>query len=263
VREYNRTSAVIASRSLLGQVFLNLLVNAAQAFEDGDATGQEIRVRTRSDRTHVIIEIADTGLGISPALQQRIFEPFFTTKPVGVGTGLGLSFCRDTIEGMGGTIEVDSQHHRGTTFRILLPSTSRQATPSPPPRTELVGRQTSGGRRVLVIDDEDALTEAIMAVLMADEVVVANSGEEGLNALNSSRFDVVLCDIMMPTMPGPEVYMAIQERWPDLIPRVAFITGGTFTEQTRIFLENTTALVLTKPFRAHALRELVDTLSRR
>ena len=105
----------------LGQVLLNLLINAAHAIGPGHAERNEVRVVARAEPPgYVTLEVSDTGCGISPENLSRIFEPFFTTKPVGQGTGLGLSVCQGIIASMGGSIQVESQVGRGTTFRLLL-----------------------------------------------------------------------------------------------------------------------------------------------
>lgn len=126
VLELEEVPCVLASESRLCQVFINLLVNAAQAMEKCDDGGREIRVKTRYDeaRSLVGIDVADTGEGISAERISRIFDPFYTTKPT--GTGLGLSICRDIVERMGGTIEVASAVGTGTTFTVWL-STTREA----------------------------------------------------------------------------------------------------------------------------------------
>ncbi|HLM48731.1 MAG TPA: ATP-binding protein, partial [Myxococcaceae bacterium] len=106
------------------QVFLNLLLNAAQAIAPGQAREQEIRLSAREDAEdpdRVVVEVRDTGCGIAPEHLERIFEPFFTTKPVGVGSGLGLSICHGIITAHGGDISVESAPGRGTTFRVSLP----------------------------------------------------------------------------------------------------------------------------------------------
>ncbi|MDC0708601.1 ATP-binding protein [Stigmatella sp. ncwal1] len=120
VRDFHEVSPVWASEHGLGQVFHNLLVNATHALPD---THPEpwVRVATRQQGLHVVVEIQDNGSGIAPENLGRIFEPFFTTKPVGLGTGLGLSICHGIITGFGGNITVDSNPGKGTTFRIQLP----------------------------------------------------------------------------------------------------------------------------------------------
>jgi two-component system NtrC family sensor kinase len=109
----------------LGQVFLNLIVNAAQAIAPGNLEKNEIRVVARPGAEgHITVEVSDTGCGIPAENLERIFDPFFTTKPVGEGTGLGLAVCQTIIQSLGGTITVESTPGQGTTFRITLPIAS-------------------------------------------------------------------------------------------------------------------------------------------
>jgi two-component system NtrC family sensor kinase len=112
---------VRVSEAKLAQVFLNLLVNAAQAIPEGERARHEVRISGHTQDGMVIVEVADDGCGIAPELTQRIFEPFYTTKPLGLGTGLGLSISRDIVTGVGGSISVTSALGRGTTFHIELP----------------------------------------------------------------------------------------------------------------------------------------------
>jgi PAS domain S-box-containing protein len=123
VREYGALPPVHANETRLGQVFLNLLVNAAQAIPEGSELKEhEIRVTTgRDEAGWVVVAVKDTGTGIAPENLSRLFHPFFTTKPAGVGTGLGLSICHGIITGMGGRITVESELGRGTVFRVFLP----------------------------------------------------------------------------------------------------------------------------------------------
>ncbi|MCY1076441.1 PAS domain-containing protein [Archangium lansingense] len=121
VKELEPVPVVRASEGRLGQVLLNLLINAAHAIPDGRPGDNEVRVRLRAIAGHVVIEVLDTGSGIPPEVRDRIFDPFFTTKPVGMGTGLGLSICHGIVTGMGGDITVESEVGRGSTFRITLP----------------------------------------------------------------------------------------------------------------------------------------------
>ncbi|MFE8600650.1 ATP-binding protein [Archangium violaceum] len=122
VKEYGEVPRVLANESRLGQLFLNLLVNAGQAIPEGDAKANSVRVTTeRVDEVWVVVSVRDTGVGIPPENLQRLFKPFFTTKPVGVGTGLGLSICHGIVTAMGGRIEVSSEVGKGTTFRVFMP----------------------------------------------------------------------------------------------------------------------------------------------
>jgi PAS domain S-box-containing protein len=122
VREYGETGGVLASESQLAQVFLNLLINAAQSFRVADARVNKVTLRTTQRAKDIVVEVQDTGEGISEDRIGRIFEPFYTTKPVGVGTGLGLWICQSIVSGLGGKIEVDSAPSRGTTVRVSLPA---------------------------------------------------------------------------------------------------------------------------------------------
>jgi len=121
VKAYDPVPAVLGDETRLGQVFLNLLINAAQAIPEGQANQHEIRLSTRQDEQgRVVVAVSDTGQGIAPEVLPRIFEPFFTTRAVGVGTGLGLSICHSYVQAMGGDIRVRSEVGRGTTFEVVL-----------------------------------------------------------------------------------------------------------------------------------------------
>jgi two-component system NtrC family sensor kinase len=112
---------VLGSEGRLGQVFLNLIVNAIQAMRPGSLRDNVLRIRTQADERQVRIDISDTGHGIRREVLPHIFDPFFTTKPAGVGTGLGLSISYAIIQKMGGEMRVESQVGQGTTFSLLLP----------------------------------------------------------------------------------------------------------------------------------------------
>jgi signal transduction histidine kinase len=123
VRDLQPVPMVKANESRLGQVFLNLLLNAAQAIPDGAAAEHEIRIRTRTDGLgRVLVEVSDTGRGIPEELRARIFDPFFTTKPPGQGTGLGLAIAQGIAADHGGRIEVISRLGKGSIFRVVLPA---------------------------------------------------------------------------------------------------------------------------------------------
>lgn len=242
----------------LEQVFLNLLVNAVQAIPEGQAEKNEIRITTQAKGAEVMVEIRDTGAGIAPDLQARVFEPFFTTKPAGIGTGLGLFISRQTITDHGGRVEIESEVNKGTAFRVFLPATAQPAEPTPSPTPSVVASPAVRGR-VLVIDDEPAIGAAIRAALRDEhDVVVAHRAIDALGRLREGEsFDLLLCDLVMPDIGGPEVYAAIAERWPKLIARMVFMTGGAFTDATGDFIEKVRPHVFPKPFRLDELRALV------
>ncbi|WP_257453971.1 ATP-binding response regulator [Archangium lipolyticum] len=258
VKEYGDVPPVLGNDSRLGQVLLNLLVNATQAIpSDGDADHHEIRVTTRlSAPGRVSVEVSDTGTGIAPELLGRVFDPFFTTKPPGVGTGLGLSICHNLITAMGGELHVHSDLGRGSTFQVVLPvATTPPLRESPAPVT-LPTALTGGPRgRVLVIDDEPLLCSAVERILRPHhDVVLTTLAAEVLPLLEAGeRFDLILCDLMMPRMNGMDFHAALHRLRPDLTGRVIFLTGGAFTPQAKDFLERVPNRRVEKPFNARAL----------
>ncbi|HEX8435421.1 ATP-binding protein [Archangium sp.] len=128
VKDFEPVPLVWASEGRLGQVLLNLLINAAHALPAGQPDRNEVRVRVRAIADRVVIEVVDTGEGIAPEIRDRIFDPFFTTKPVGMGTGLGLSICHGIVTSLGGELSVESEVGRGSTFRISLPTAVESAS---------------------------------------------------------------------------------------------------------------------------------------
>lgn len=257
VKEYGTSPVIEADGARLGQVFINLLVNAAQAIPEGAASANEIRVVTSTDdQGRAIVEVRDTGEGIPDALIDRIFDPFFTTKPVGIGTGLGLSICHNIVTGLGGELTVESERGVGTTFRIALPPAAADPDDD---HTDLADTDEGVGAAVLVIDDEPAIGRVLSRVLRDHEVTAVTSAKNALALLESGQqFDVILSDLMMPEMSGMSFFAEIEARFPELTDRVVFISGGAFTPKARAFLDRVTNETLEKPFAPPALRELVQ-----
>lgn len=256
-RDLHETPPVDANESRLGQVFLNLLINAAQAMPEREVSANRITVRTYTDdQGWAVIEVDDNGAGIEPDRVNRVFEPFFTTKDVSEGTGLGLSICRNIIRHAGGAIEVRTELGRGTTFVVRLPASKRSDVPH---TTHVPPTATPGARAsVIVIDDEPLVGRAIRRALRDHEVEVFSSAEEAIERLCSDEpFDVVFCDLMMPEVSGMEVFDRVSERRPELASRFVFMTGGAFTAQAREFLHKTPLVCLEKPFELHQIRDLV------
>jgi PAS domain S-box-containing protein len=257
VRAYGPAPAVLADEARLGQVALNLLINAAQAIPEGQAEAHEVRVATSTDaRGRAVFEIGDTGAGIAPEIADRIFDPFFTTKPHGEGTGLGLSICRGIVLSLGGEITVASRPGRGTTVRVALPSAldDPHVAGSLPPAAPASRRG-----RVLVVDDEPAVASAIRRTLAPHhDVVVRGSAEEVLDVIGrGERFDAILCDLMMPGMTGMDLHDALARVAPDQASRIVVLTGGAFTPRAREFLDRVALPCCEKPFDTETLRATV------
>lgn len=261
VKEYLDVLPVTADEVRLGQVFVNILANAAASIEEGTADKNEIRVRTRTEGPRVVIEIEDTGAGISQADQARIFDPFFTTKPVGQGSGLGLSICHGIIKSLAGTIEVASTVGKGSTFKVTLLADEAQRRPvrlSPAPSGDSVEVKR---RRILVIDDEVQILRAIRLVLSKHDVVTLWDAQQAIDLLRrGDEFDLILCDLMMPVITGMELHAILKRERPPIADRIVFMTGGAFTGSGRAFLDRVPNQRLDKPFDHGTLRALVANL---
>jgi signal transduction histidine kinase len=260
VKQYGDVPLVRANESRLGQVLLNLLVNAAQAMPESQASRNEIRVTTRTaEDGQAIVEVSDTGSGIPKENLERIFDAFFTTKPLGVGTGLGLAICRGIVVDLGGHIEVESEVGKGTLFRLVLPAGCESATVVKAARADPVGIRS----RVLVVDDEVALGRALSRKLSArHDVTVLTGGAEAVACLASgARFDVILLDVMMPDMSGMRVHQEFQVIAPDQAARIIFLTGGAFSASAREFLDRVPNPRLEKPVETTTLLALIDGLA--
>jgi PAS domain S-box-containing protein len=263
VRDYTEPKPwVSANEGRLGQVFLNLLVNAAHAIPEGGVERHEIRLVTRAHFEGVAIEVHDTGSGIPAEHLERLFEPFFTTKPIGVGTGLGLSICQDIVTSFGGRMEVRSEVGKGSCFRVIL-RTAAKVTESPVEQPVApVSAGAARRARILVVDDEPMIGLAIRRTLQREhEVVTLTSAREAQERLTrGERFDLILCDVMMPEMSGMDLHQELSRHLPELTERVVFLSGGAFTASASAFLNRGDIRRLDKPFTSHELRELVRTL---
>jgi CheY-like chemotaxis protein len=257
VKSYQAVPVIVGNAGRLGQVFVNLLVNAAQAITDGSADRNEVRVGLVNEGDRVKITVEDTGSGMPPEVQRRIFDPFFTTKPIGVGSGLGLAICHGIISGHGGEIQVESEEGKGTTFTVWLPvrlaeqlTTETRVVLKPRPNLR---------RRILVVDDEPLVGKSLRRTLCEHEVEVVTSGKAALNRLaDGDPYDLIFCDLMMPEMTGMDLHAEIATRWPRLAERMVFLTGGAFSNAARAFLERVPNRKFEKPYDGAELRALAN-----
>jgi CheY-like chemotaxis protein len=256
-RKYDDIPPVLANEARLGQVFLNLLVNAAQAIPEGHAEANVIGLRVATDAAgRVVVEVRDTGVGIPPAVRDHVFEPFYTTKAVGVGTGLGLAICQRIVAEMEGEIGLDSEVGQGTTFRVTLPAATAKAAAALPVPTPVSRRRG----HILVVDDEMPVARAIARALgLFHQVATVGSGREALATLRGgATFDLILCDIMMPEMTGAELHAELVSSMPETAATMVFMTGGAFTPAARDFLDRVTNERVEKPIDMKGLLELIN-----
>jgi PAS domain S-box-containing protein len=263
VKDYGDTPMVESNESRLGQVFLNLLLNAAHAIAEGETERNEIRVSTRTDgRGYAVVEIRDTGVGIPPEIRDRIFDPFFTTKPAGEGTGLGLWICSGILSGLGGEISVDSDKGKGSVFRVSLPPVAIDAPAAVTARAPVdVG---APGGRLLIVDDEPMILGALRRSFSSDyHVTCVGDGRRALERIRAGeRYDVILCDLMMPEITGMDLYAEMGRVAPDQVERIVFVTGGAFTPRAREFLESVPNARVEKPIDFQNLKLLLRNLRR-
>jgi PAS domain S-box-containing protein len=280
---------VLGNAHRIGQVFLNLLANAAQAIPPGNPERHLVQASTSvAPDGRVRIEITDTGAGIPAEVLPRIFDPFFTTHPIGKGLGLGLAIAHGIVTDLGGEVLVRSEPGGGSIFTVLLPATqsasgpirplitpgamlplpvrqpvtpSPEATgpakvpsPAPPPAAP----EPAEGRDILVIDDEPMVGRAITRMLVPPHrVVFVGSAAEALALLATGSFDTILCDLMMPDMTGMALYERLRVEAPAHAARMVFLTGGAFTPEASDFLGRVPNARLEKPFTPAHLRAAV------
>lgn len=259
IRCYGDVPKARATRGRLGQLFLNLLLNAADAIPDGAPERNVIRVTTRTDDARrAVVEIADTGTGIAPAMVARVFDPFFTTKAPGTGTGLGLAICHRIVTQLGGEITFESTPGRGTAFRVTLPASDTE------PACQPAHRPVPRRARILVVDDEALLLRAIEDLIgEAHDVVTAQSGTEALALLRADRsFDVIVADLMMPGFTGIDLYEAVRTEASGLERRFIFMTGGAFTPKTAKLLASFPNHAVGKPFDGDELLRVIGEVLR-
>ncbi len=268
------------------QVLLNLIINAEQACIGANGRGT-IVVRTMhdSDRGSAVLEVNDDGPGIPEDRQGKVFDPFFTTKEVGSGTGLGLTVAYAIAREHGGRIWLQSTPVKapsdarqspaearsakadkaGTSFFVELPVSGQHLNP-PAARAaqQPISLEAFKGLRVLVVEDEPALAQAVSEALVDAGFIVdrASDGEEGLTRLTEANYDLIVCDLKMPRIDGMQFYRAMAAATPALARRVIFVTGDVAGTDAERFLEETGCRWLSKPFRlGDLLRSARDTLS--
>jgi two-component system cell cycle sensor histidine kinase/response regulator CckA len=254
VRELSDVPPVAAPEGRLTQVFLNLVLNAAQAIPEGDPTAHTITIRAARRGAHVHVAISDDGAGIPAEVLPRLFEPFFTTKPTGIGSGLGLAICHGIATSVGGRIDVESEVGKGSTFTVVLPVGIE--TPVRQAATVLATPRATRRLRLLIVDDEPAILKALRLSLRANhEVELADSAEAAREILAADPgFDAILCDVLMPGLGGAGLHAWVSAELPRLEPRMLFMSGGRIGAAADALAERVQDRWIDKPF---AIAELV------
>jgi CheY-like chemotaxis protein len=233
---------------------------------DAMPSGGEVRVAIQENRDRVVVCITDTGTGMTPEVKQRLFDPFFTTKGK-AGTGMGLAVSFGIIRRHEGSIEVDSEPGRGTTFKISLPKvTPAGATEAANTSTTLPTTTTAEDKvRVMVVDDETHVREVLIEALEAEgcEVVSAESGEIALALYDQydGQFDALFTDIGMPSMNGWELVTEIRSRSENM--PIAIISGwaDAISVQTRNAVK--ADWVVAKPFDIDRISKIAQEIAQR
>jgi signal transduction histidine kinase/ActR/RegA family two-component response regulator len=254
---------VMGDSHQLQQVFVNILNNARQALEPHRPQGGRLRITTRTNAGRVEVLFSDNGPGIEEANLSKIFTPFFTTKEVGKGTGLGLSLCYGIIHEHGGSIRVESKFGEGATFIVELPvaeGAPANLSESDASGTSAQSQAQGTGKRVLVVDDEEALRDLLSVVLTADhyDVDTASDGDTALRKTKSAHYDLIVSDWKMPGLNGYELYQQVRATDPAMAARFVFLTGDVIGAQK--LLNNSDGICLAKPFQVDDLRATVNRL---
>ena len=260
-----RLGRIRSDAGQLEQVIMNLAVNARDAMPQGGSLTIET-ANSEGDGVRkgpfVTLKVSDTGCGMDAEVLSRIFEPFFTTKGVGKGTGLGLSVVYGVVEQNGGRIDVKSAPGKGTAFTLFLPQVDDPLEAGVKEGTETRGR--GGAETILLVEDEPSVRRLALAVLQSSgyRVIEAANGEDALKALRHEerRIDLVITDIVMPEIGGPELVRHLKPRHPRL--KVIYMSGYSEEAASEIGALEENATLIEKPFAVGALarrvREVLD-----
>ncbi len=237
---------IAGDKDLLTQVLANLMINAQQALMDR-APPRRIELRAARSGSEIAIRVADNGPGIPEEIMRRVFEPYFTTKPAGVGTGIGLSICRNVIEAHGGKVALSNRPEGGAQFDITLPVVEAKVAAARVPDVMTAG----AGLAVLIVDDEADVGRSLAEIVegLGHRPVIVDRSTTALQRIENQRFDVIFADLRMPGLDGVELRDRIHARDPALAKRTIIVTGDTVAGPNRLAKAvGSEVMVLEKPF---------------
>ena len=253
-KEFSPLTPALGSASELREVFTNIINNALDAMPEGGI----LKVKTSKEDDLIVISISDTGVGIPEAILDRIFDPFYTTKGVR-STGLGMSISYGIINRHKGTIAVESNEGKGTTFTIKLPSVKQSSRPGEKAETKQLEQRKA---QILIVEDEEEVRKLLSDILTSAEhsVVVASNGNQGLEIFEEGSFDLVFTDLGMPDLSGWEVakkIKTINENVP-----IVLVTGWNVILEEDKKNNNDVDVVIQKPFQVDQVLRAVQELMR-
>lgn len=242
-----------ANENEIQQVFFNLIVNAKDAMPNGG----NLILRTIRKKGRVRIEVEDSGTGIDPRNKEKIFNTFFTTKPVGKGTGLGLSIARSLVQKYGGVLSFDSVMGQGTTFYMEFDEgrTREDEDQTGPAREDLPVLE---GLKILVVDDEEDILNLCRDLLKDNnDVQLASDARIALKMMETTKYDLLLCDIMMPHLDGVRLLESLRDTQPGTRPPVVVMTGRPPKELVKQKDSLGIIEIVTKPFTLGELQSVL------
>ena len=243
------------------QVFMNIVINAEQAMIESHGRGRlEVETDRDLDRDSLVVRFTNDGPAIPAEVRERIFDPFYTTKPEEQGTGLGLSISYGIVQQHGGTIHVDSDAERGTTFIVTLPVGAGEPPLVDADVSTRAADESSPSARVLVVDDEPPVRELVRDALITHghRVESVEDGAAALRRIREQAFDAVVSDIKMPEMDGTELYRACADLDPAYAKRFLFLTGDVVARGSMDFLMESGCPHIQKPFPLKELGAAVE-----
>src|SRR5205085_3532476 len=258
VRQIGSNAVIMGDAGELREVLVNMVFNAVDAMPRGGT----LTLSTSEAGDEVEIRVSDTGTGMTEEVRAKVFDPFFTTKEK-AGMGLGLSVSYGIIRRHEGTVEVESEVGRGTTFRVRLPKVGVSALPAKAAAPQAAPSRDAGSLRILVVDDEDYVRELLSDILEREgcEVTLAAEGREALQLYEAGEFDAVFTDVGLPGMSGWELARAVRERDSEVALAVITGWGDEVSHEERDAAQ--ADWVIPKPFTVERITDLVHEISQR